>query len=211
MMRITGGEARGATIKVYRSGQVRPTSDKVRQAIFNILEHRYALCLDELSALDLFAGSGSLGLEFLSRGGRAVTFVELDKRAAKVLRDNLNTLDRAYAVGPARVVVGSVDRTLRSPPESPFDVVFADPPYRDERGPALLTALTDAWVSAEGVVIIEHAKQDQFDPPEGWVIDDRRRYGDTLVSFVTRSDLCALSSLNESSSSLSVSKVNSES
>ena len=93
MIRITGGDAKGRTIKVYRGGQVRPTSDKVRQAIFNILEHRYELDFTEISALDLFAGSGSLGLEMLSRGGRSVTFVEADSKAASVLRANLKIIE----------------------------------------------------------------------------------------------------------------------
>ena len=188
MIRITGGEARGASLKVYQAGQVRPTTDKVRQAIFNILEHRYALDLSEARALDLFAGSGSLGLEFLSRGGEVVTFVECDKRAVKVLRENVRALSRSYDLGRGQVNQNTVERVLRTPPERPYDVIFADPPYRDERGPALLDAINDRWLSNEGVIVIEHAKRDLFTPPERWALDERRRYGDTLVSFITWSE-----------------------
>ena len=192
MIRITGGAARGRSLKVYQHGSVRPTTDKVRQAIFNILEHRYALNLSEVSALDLFAGSGSLGLELLSRGGSEVTFVELDRRAVTTLRDNVKLVTeslkrdtRAVAsVVNARVIAQRVERFLKTSPTQPVELVFADPPYQDERGARLLEQLSQGWVNEESLVLIEHAKRDLFEPPPMWAIDDRRSYGDTLVSFL---------------------------
>ena len=189
MIRITGGEAKGRMLKVYRGGKVRPTSDKVRQAIFNILEHRYELDFTEMSALDLFAGSGSLGLELLSRGGRSATFVEVDSKAASVLRANLKIVEElrdAPRVG--HVITQPVERVLRRPPTLPFDLIFADPPYRDERGPELLNQLYPDWMSPDGIMVVEHAKRDLFIPPNPWVLDDRRTYGDTLVSFMILND-----------------------
>ena len=207
MARITGGEARGRRLKIYQRGQVRPTSDKVRQAIFNILEHRYELNYSQVIALDLFAGSGSLGIELLSRGGCSVTFVERDHKAAMVLRDNLKLIEQQMlsegrSSGPvhgdrnasvtsrreySRLVVQDVDRFLRRPPPEPFGLIFADPPYKDECAPELLTKLNRDWLTSEGVVVIEHAKRDHFTPPSPWILDDRRSYGDTLVSFLSLS------------------------
>ena len=147
MIRVTGGHAKGRALKVYQGGQVRPTSDKVRQAIFNILEHRYDLEFYKASALDLFAGSGSLGLDMLSRGGRSVTFVEADPKAASVLRRNLKLIENSEPIGRAtadknlpqvdskskksQLMIQRVDRFLRRSTPQPFEVIFADPPYRD--------------------------------------------------------------------------------
>jgi 16S rRNA (guanine966-N2)-methyltransferase len=204
MIRITGGDAKGRAIKVYKGGQVRPTSDKVRQAIFNILEHRYDIDFNKVSALDLYAGSGSLGLEMLSRGGRSVTFVEADNKAASVLRTNLVLVDHDGSRDGGviskreardestpqsqerrgRLVIQRVERFLRRSTPQVFEIIFADPPYRDELGPTLLNHLQSGWISPESVVVIEHAKRDLFNPPPLWILDDRRAYGDTLISFI---------------------------
>ena len=204
MIRITGGEAKGRVIKVYKGGQVRPTSDKVRQAIFNVLEHRYDVDFCDVSALDLYAGSGSLGLEMLSRGGRSVTFVEADNKAASVLRSNLALVDetgsrdggviskRETRDGSTplsqerrgRLVIQRVERFLRRSTPQAFEIIFADPPYKDELGPTLLNHLQSGWISPESIVVIEHAKRDLFDTPPQWILDDRRAYGDTLISFI---------------------------
>jgi len=204
MIRITGGDAKGRALKVYKGGQVRPTSDKVRQAIFNILEHRYDVDFNDVATLDLYAGSGSLGLEMLSRGGRSVTFVEADNKTASVLRTNLvlvdhngpadrggiskrDTRDGAHPLSQERrgqLVIQRVERFLRRSTPQVFEIIFADPPYRDELGPTLLNQLQSGWISPESIVVIEHAKRDLFDPPPLWTLDDRRAYGDTLVSFI---------------------------
>lgn len=185
MIRITGGEAKGRSLKVYRGGQVRPTSDKVRQAIYNILEHRFDLNFEGLRCLDLFAGSGSLGAEFISRGGAALTAVESDSKTISVLRDNLKMLQKSISSRTIEVSINSqrVERFLKHKPQHTFDLVIADPPYKDHLGPKLLEYLAAEWMSTEGLVIIEHEKRDIFTPPYGWSLDDRRLYGDTLVSF----------------------------
>ena len=189
MIRITGGEAKGRSLKVYRGGQVRPTSDKVRQAIYNILEHRFDLDFNGLSCLDLFAGSGSLGAEFISRGGTALTAVESDSKTISVLRDNLTMLQKSILSRTIEVKVNTqkVERFLKKAPHQTFDLIIADPPYKDKLGPKLLENLASGWMSAEALVIIEHEKRDIFSPPYGWSLDDRRLYGDTLVSFCSLS------------------------
>lgn len=183
MIRITGGVARGRTLKVCSGGQVRPTTDKVRQAIFNLLEHRYSLDLSLSRALDLFSGSGSLGLEFLSRGGAEVHFVEADPRAGSILKENLRALSGLKLHGRGEISIQRVERVLKRPPSQPYDLVFVDPPYGERLGPLILEHLALGWVSAESLIIIEHDKRDPCQPPPLWSLEDRREYGDTELSF----------------------------
>lgn len=192
MIRITGGEIKGRALKVFSGAQVRPTSDKVRQAIFNILEHRYDIPMESARGLDLFAGSGSLGAEFLSRGGGYLCSVESDGRTLAVLRTNLKLVRSAINNREvnADIFAQKVERYLKKSPPTPFDVIFIDPPYKERLGPKLLDQLSgDDWLTTDGVVMIEHEKKDIFVPPQGWTLDDRRPYGDTLISFLLRQEV----------------------
>lgn len=188
MIRVTGGEAKGRALKVYRGGQVRPTSDKVRQAIFNILEHRFDLEFEHARVLDLYAGSGSLGAEFLSRGASYLCAVESDNRTIKVLKENLMTVQKAIKSHEpqVKVLAQKVERFLNQKPVSPYQVIIADPPYKDRLGPQILEKLDIDWLGEEGIVVIEHEKKDVFVPPYGWSLSDRRLYGDTFISFLNR-------------------------
>ena len=189
MIRITGGEAKGRALKVFRGGQVRPTSDKVRQAIFNILEHRFDFDFDQSRVLDLYAGSGSLGAEFLSRGINYLCAVESDQRTLRVLKDNLKLVQNAVVSSKPQVQVISkrVERFLSTAPSLPYQLIIADPPYKEHLGPQILEKLNPAWLDEDGIVVIEHEKKDVFVPPYGWNLNDRRLYGDTFVSFLSYS------------------------
>jgi 16S rRNA (guanine966-N2)-methyltransferase len=202
MIRITGGDAKGATLRVYSGGQVRPTSDKVRQALFNILTHRFNADFQGARVLDLFAGAGGLGCEALSYGAREVVFVEADPKAARVITQNIATLTPRVQ-GEGRVVTQRVEAFLGRAPESPFDVIFMDPPYAEGVEESTLKALGGAtgapqgaaerasgggWLTAGGYVIIEHSKRRLFEPPEGWRVALRRLYGDTAVSVCERGE-----------------------
>lgn len=187
-MRITGGVHRGRTLKTLSGRRVRPTSDKVRQALFNILGPRVA----DASVLDLFAGSGSLGLEALSRGAARATFVENDRRALDMIRGNVERLALQNQVtllnldvlaGPARL-----ERL-----EGPFDLVFIDPPYRltetlepSSKLGVLLEALwTEEVVREGGVAVLEHDRHSAIaETWENFEIGDRRTYGDTSLAFL---------------------------
>lgn len=157
----------------------RPTSDRVREAVFNALTAR--LDFAGLSVLDLYAGSGALGLEALSRGAASATFVEADARAAAVIAENIKTL----GVRDATVRRGSVDTVLAGGATRPVDLVFADPPYdlADAAVDAMLTVLAAAgWVSIGSVVLVERrASSGPVSWPEGWDALSARRYGDTRV------------------------------
>jgi 16S rRNA (guanine966-N2)-methyltransferase len=189
MIRITGGEARGRSIRVYKGGKVRPTTDKVRQAMFNILEHRFDLDFTQSRALDLYAGSGSLGAEYLSRGGVRLTSVESERRTIGTLKDNLSLIKESVSPREVdyQVISQRVERYLKQPPSETFHIIFADPPYSERLALKLLELLERGWVNEESVVIIEHEKRDLFTPGPQWVLADRRPYGETLLSFITRS------------------------
>ena len=194
MVRITGGALKGRALKVYSGGEVRPTSDKVRQALFNILRHRFNADFQGARALDLFAGSGALGLELLSRGASAICFVEADHKTARVLQENVKVacsalnaqLDEGERPPEVTVLTQRVEVALKRPPPLPFDVVLMDPPYAMGAEVELLKSLTEAWLSEGGYVMIEHAKRNLFEPPEGWRLELRRAYGDTLISVCQR-------------------------
>ena len=157
----------------------RPTSDRVREAVFNALTAR--LHFTGLSVLDLYAGSGALGLEALSRGATSATFVESDARAAAVIAENITAL----GVRNAAVRRGTVDSVLAGGATRPVDLVFADPPYDlgDAAVDAMLTVLAAAgWVAAGTLVLVERRSSSQpVSWPDGWDVLSARRYGDTRV------------------------------
>ena len=194
MVRITGGEARGRSLKVHSGGQVRPTSDKVRQALFNILSHRCEVCWEGVRVLDLYAGSGSLGLEALSRGASVVLFVESNRKIAEVLKENIRSVrghleDEGEATLESHVRVMTVNKTLSSPPDEPYHIIFIDPPYALHAGRQMLERLDTLWLHPEGLVVIEHERRDLFEVPNGWRLNLRRLYGDTHISICQRHDL----------------------
>jgi 16S rRNA (guanine966-N2)-methyltransferase len=182
-MRVTAGADRGRKLRAPRGATTRPTGAKVREAIFNILGP-----LPPSAALDLFAGTGALGIEALSRGASQATFVERDHRALAALHRNLKEFG---LLGRARVIDGSVTAALQrlsDEASARFSWVFVDPPYASEEVSGVLALLSGGQVLADGaVVIVEHDRRNL--PPErvGAIeMVDRRFYGDTGLSFYRR-------------------------
>jgi 16S rRNA (guanine966-N2)-methyltransferase len=168
---------------VPRSG-TRPTADRVRESLFNVLTARFDLT--GLAVLDLYAGSGALGLEALSRGAAAAVFVEANQRAAEVITRNI----RELGVRNAAVRRGDVATVLAAGADRPAGLVLADPPYdvgAAEVG-AMLAALADGgWVRAGSVAVIERrASSPPTDWPPGWTAWPMRRYGDTRLDIAER-------------------------
>jgi 16S rRNA (guanine966-N2)-methyltransferase len=161
-VRIIGGGWRGRRVRFPDTPGLRPTPDRVRETLFNWLQHSivYTRCLD------LFAGSGALGLEALSRGASEVVFVEQAQLAARTLRDELQRLGGA---GRAQVVESGAARFLRTPGE-PFDVVFLDPPFASDALAEYVPKLAaGGWVKAGGFVYLEHQRTAGVPPlPPGW-------------------------------------------
>ncbi|MFN2478382.1 MAG: 16S rRNA (guanine(966)-N(2))-methyltransferase RsmD [Pseudonocardiaceae bacterium] len=180
MVRIVAGVAGGRRLAVPPHG-TRPTSDRVREAVFSALAARRDL--EGTRVLDLYAGSGALGLEALSRGAVHVRFVESDQRAAAVLRRNV----KALGLPGAQVTTADVPAVLRSNPEQRYDLVLADPPYAlgDAALGAVLSALTGGgWLAPAALLVVERSARAL---PPTWPDDvfalTHRRYGDTAVYY----------------------------
>lgn len=182
-MRIIGGRARGLKLAEVGAGdpkaQLRPTSDRVREAIFNLLVNGgYGNPLQGARVLDVFAGTGALGLEALSRGSQGVTFIETGKVA-------LGLLARNIALMKAEDCTTILRRDALQPgtPTHPHDVVFLDPPYGRGMGEAAMSALLRAgWLAPGALVIWEEGSA--LPCPEGFEELDRRKYGDTHVAIL---------------------------
>lgn len=168
-----------------RSGRgTRPTTDRVRESLFNLLSARMDFA--GLRVLDLYAGSGALGLEALSRGAATALFVEADGRAAAVIERNIAALGAQGAV----VRRGAVATVLADPPSRPVDLVLADPPYELSNAEVqeTLSALTDnGWTAQGSVVVVERpAGGAELDWPRRWSVWRSRRYGDTRIELAER-------------------------
>ena len=189
MSRIIAGTHRGRRLTMPTTGRTRPTTDRVREALFSALTSwagtsaaAAEASLEGLSFCDLFAGSGAVGLEAASRGAAPVLLVEADRRTATIAKDNTSALGL-----PARVTVAKVEQLLRQRAERPFDVVFADPPY-DVTGDAVaavLWALCDnGWLAPDGLVVVERSRRTpELVWPAGFDDTWVRRYGETTLCF----------------------------
>ncbi|MCR6484806.1 16S rRNA (guanine(966)-N(2))-methyltransferase RsmD [Amycolatopsis sp. OK19-0408] len=177
MTRIVAGTAGGRRLKVPPKG-TRPTSERVREALFNALET--AGELDGARVLDLYAGSGALGLEALSRGAADALFVESDRRAVEVLRGNISLVGLGGTIR-----AGQVETVVAAPAPSPFDLVLADPPYAVDAGAlgSVLASLAGGgWLGTSALVVVERAARDG-EPvwPAGFEPSRVKKYGDTAV------------------------------
>ena len=177
MTRIVAGTARGRRLAVPPAG-TRPTADRAREALFSSLDSELG-GFDGLAMIDLYAGSGAVGLEALSRGASRVLLVESDRRAADVVKANITTV----GLPGATVLVRPAER-LGPNPGAPYDLVFADPPY-DVPGPKLRAVLTDladgGWLTAQATVVVERAKRDEWTWPDGYEADRDRKYGEARL------------------------------
>jgi 16S rRNA (guanine966-N2)-methyltransferase len=177
-MRVIAGKHKGRRLRTVADLSVRPATSRVKGSIFNILQNR--VDWSGVRVLDLFAGSGSLGIEALSRGAQQVVFVENSKRAAEFLRQNIALVD---ASAECEIVVSDVFDFL-SRTRTAFDVVFADPPYEFEilnRLPSLV--FQSGVVSPDGYLIIEHPQELAFETSPLWQEAVVRKYGRTVVTF----------------------------
>jgi len=184
-MRIVAGDHRGRSLVAPKGHSTRPTADRTRQALFNVLEHAsWGRSLVRARVLDLFAGSGALGLEALSRGAAFCLFVDHDPAAEAAVLANLGALglgDRARVLRRDASRLGA-----RSSADGPaFDLAFLDPPYTKGLAEAALTSLADgAWLAPGGLVIAERGADEPELKPDGYEILDDRRWGAARVWFL---------------------------
>jgi len=182
-MRIIAGTHRSRLLQAPKGVSTRPTSDRVREAIFSILGSRSPFLGGRV--LDLYAGTGALGLEALSRGACAATFVECSRSALQALRANVAALG---VTDRTRIVTSVVERSAEAlAVDAPFDLILADPPYALVKSGEVAGTLADlvrrAWLAGGGHVVLEHGKEDASPPIEGLFLSEVRRYGDTAVAF----------------------------
>lgn len=181
-MRIVAGRHRGRKLIAPAGRDVRPTSDRVREAVFNILEHGLTWHgFEGARVADIFCGTGALALEALSRGAAHAILVDDNAEALAAARRNVEALDET-----ANVTILRNDATRPMPhPKEPVDLAFLDPPYRSEAERPALVALNDTgWLSPDAICVVELAEADLFSPPTGFQIVDERRWGDTRVYFL---------------------------
>lgn len=179
MTRIIGGSAKGRRLRTPTGGRTRPTADRVREALFSAVEAANGT-LSGLRFLDLYAGSGAVGLEALSRGASFATLVEHDRRAVALIRENTATLEFR-----AEVVTATVTRALRDQPTSAYDVAFLDPPYTlglDHVLGDLAALTTNHWLAPDALVVVERSTRErELTWPEGYVAQRSKKYGETTL------------------------------
>jgi 16S rRNA (guanine(966)-N(2))-methyltransferase RsmD len=175
-MRIITGMARGLPLAGPRGGDTRPTSDRVREAVFSSLGGRVVAA----TVLDLFAGTGALGLEAASRGARSVTFVEKARSALGILEKNLAAFKRAPGVAcELEVVRGAVEHVTWP---GTFTLILADPPYAHDPVALLELIRHRGWLAGDGRLVLETAKRVAWELPSGWLREREAVYGDTRVT-----------------------------
>lgn len=206
-MRITGGTLRGRRLTAPEDARIRPTSDRARQAIFNILAHKdfgIGFSLDGVAVADLFAGTGALGIEALSRGARFCLFVDDHAESRALIRENIEALGltgvtkirwrNAADLGPLgggglprEVGTGSRQaiRPIKEVAGGPFGLVFLDPPYRKNLIPPALNSLKNGgWLTENALLMAETSKGEDI-VTDGFTLLDRRDYGETEIAFLT--------------------------
>jgi 16S rRNA (guanine966-N2)-methyltransferase len=181
-MRIVGGRLRGRPLAGPRTSAIRPTSDRLRESLFNILQHSYALPQPETRVLDLFAGTGALGLEALSRGAAQALFVETSVEGRGVIRTNIEALG---LTGVTRILRRDATDLGRAGTIIPFDLVFCDPPYGRGLGEkALASAAAGGWLKPEALCVLEERADAAIELPRDFERLERRQTGESQVLFV---------------------------
>ncbi len=179
-MRVISGKIKGRRVKAPKSHFVRPTADRVKEALFNILPHD----LSGFKVLDLFAGTGNLSIEALSRGAKESLLVDVSRQSGRTIRDNLTALGLSAV---SRVWIAPVFRSLRllGQKGESFDVIFLDPPYEKGWVEETIEIIADkGLLRPGGVLVAEHSAREKVDQIYGsLVLRDQRRYGTTLLSF----------------------------
>jgi 16S rRNA (guanine966-N2)-methyltransferase len=180
-MRIVGGRFRGRALAGPRSDAIRPTSDRLRETIFNVLAHGYGDPVAGARVLDLFAGTGAMGLEALSRGAAYALFVDDSAEARGLIRANVEALGVG---GQSRLFRRDATRMGQAAPNEPFSLVFCDPPYGKDLAPRALDSCAEGdWLVSGALVVVEEMQGAEIMLPHRFLGIERRDYGETKVVF----------------------------
>jgi 16S rRNA (guanine966-N2)-methyltransferase len=181
MMRIVGGEFRGRPLATPKSSAIRPTSDRTRESLFNILAHGYGDVIRDGRVLDLFAGTGAFGIEALSRGAKAALFVENSAEGRALIQANIEAFGLQ---GKARIMRRDATSLGPAGRVEPFNLVFADPPYAKGLGEkALGEAIRGGWIARDGLVLLEERAEIEIVPPSSLFPLELRVFGETAIRF----------------------------
>ena len=181
-MRVVGGRLKGRNLASPASRDIRPTADRLREAIFNILIHAYDDPIQDARVLDLFAGTGALGVEAVSRGAKFALFIDNGAEARALMRDNVEALGLG---GVTKVYRRDATNLGPAHPMEPFSLVFLDPPYGKGLADEALVSLRDGgWLTAGALLVVEEAKAAEFKGAEGFSELERRAYDDTEFVFL---------------------------
>jgi 16S rRNA (guanine966-N2)-methyltransferase len=181
-MRVVGGRLKGRNLASPASRDIRPTADRLRESLFNILIHAYGDPIEGARVLDLFAGTGALGIEAISRGAKFALFVDNGAEARALLRNNVEALGLGGVTKVFRRDAGDLGPAH---PGEPFSLVFLDPPYRMMLAEKALASLRDGgWLMPDAMLVVEEARAAAFAAPEGFEELERRAYDDTEFVFL---------------------------
>jgi 16S rRNA (guanine966-N2)-methyltransferase len=181
-MRIVGGRLKGRALQGPKGDGIRPTSDRLRETLFNILAHSYGDPVPGARVIDLFAGTGAFGLEAISRGAEFCLFVDDSVQGRALIRENVENLGLG---GVTRIFRRDARKLGEKPPGAPFSLAFLDPPYnRGLAEPALTSLLRGGWLAPDALVIVEEAAAAMFEPAPDFDLLERRDYGETEVIFL---------------------------
>ncbi len=181
-MRVVGGRLRGRNLASPQTREIRPTADRLRESVFNILLHAYGDPIANARVLDLFAGTGALGIEAISRGAAFALFVDNGTEARALLRNNVESLGLG---GVTKVFRRDATNLGPAHPVEPFSLAFLDPPYGKGLAEQALASLRDGgWLTNDALVVVEEAKAASFAAPEGFTELERRAYDDTEFVFL---------------------------
>jgi len=182
-MRVVGGRFKGLALAAPKGQDIRPTSDRLREAVFNILAHSYDDATDGARVLDLCAGTGALGLEALSRGARSALFVDLSAEARALIRRNL---EAAGIMGLARISKRDATHLGPAGAQGGFTLAFLDPPYGEGISGKALTGLAKSgWLAKGALVLVEERAGVEIKIPTGYREEESRTYGDTEIHILT--------------------------
>lgn len=181
-MRVVAGRLKGRSLASPSSRDIRPTADRLRESVFNILSHAYDDPIRDARVLDLFAGTGALGIEAVSRGAKFALFVDNGAEARALLRNNVEALGLG---GVTRIFRRDATHLGPAHPVEPFTLAFLDPPYGKGLGEKALASLREGgWLAPAALLIVEEAKAAGFITPEGFEELERRAYDDTEFVFL---------------------------
>lgn len=184
-MRVVGGQLRGRALATPRDHSIRPTTDRTREAVFNMLAHRFGDRLEGARVLDLFAGTGALGIEALSRGASYCVFIEESAEGRGLVRTNVEAFG---LTGRTKIFRRDATGLGDAGTLGPFGLVFADPPYGKGLGElALQSARAGGWLAPGALCVVEETASVAFEPGPGFSVLEERSYGETIIRFLEAS------------------------